>query len=169
MLVVDGEQAPVGTDQLGGEQVVAGQPVAAGQPALPAAEGEPGDPGGADPPTGDGQAVPLGGTVQLAPDHATIGGGGAGSRVDHHPAQTGQVDDQLAGDRLAGHAVPAAAHRQLQAPVIEVPSSWAGRLPVATRWRVSASRAGAVSMTGWSPSSSTTAAPGSRLDMPGCQ
>jgi hypothetical protein len=118
LLLVDGEHSPVGGHQLGGEQVVAGQAEATRQPALAAAEGEPGDPGAADPPAGDGgQAVPLGGGVQLTPDHAALGGRGAGGRVDRHPALAGQVDDQVPGDGLAGDAVPAAADRHRQVVV----------------------------------------------------
>ena len=54
-----------GSDDPGGQQVVARQPVLRGEPAEPAAQGQPAYAGVADRAAGGGQAMSLGGRVQL--------------------------------------------------------------------------------------------------------
>src|SRR5674536_152278 len=93
---------------------VAGQTVTAREVTDAAAEGEPTDPVGGDDAAGGGQTVPGGRVVEAAP------GGAAGSsaeslvRVHRDRPHARQVGNHRAvGGAEAGHAVPAAADRQL--------------------------------------------------------
>ncbi len=114
--------SPVRGDHLGRDQVVARQPVAAGEVADPAAEGEPADAGRGDDPAGRRQPVRAGGVVEAAPGHAAAGPGGPRRRVHRHRGQPGQVRDQRAVRRTETRdAVPAAAHGQLRAGFPRVP------------------------------------------------
>ena len=111
LVVARVHQAPVGGDDVGGDEVVAGQPVLAHEPADAAAEREPGDPGRRDEPAGHGEPEGLRLVVEVAPRRAALGGGGAPLRVDAHGGHAGQVDDDAAVDGgEAGERVPAAAH-----------------------------------------------------------
>ena len=75
-------QPAVGGDDIRGDQTVAGQAVAAQQPADATAEGEPADPGGGDQPAGDRQAEGLGFVVEVGPGGTALRDGTATSRVD---------------------------------------------------------------------------------------
>ena len=107
---------PVGGDQVGRDQVVAGQAVLAHQPADAAAEREPGDAGGGDEAAGRGQAEGLGLGVELAPGEAALGPHGARLGVDPDALHRREVDHQAAvAGGVAGHVVAAAAHGDGQA------------------------------------------------------
>ena len=112
---VDAQAFAVGGDQVGGPQVVDGQPVPAHQMPEPAAERHPADPGGADRAAGGGQAVPLGGEVQLGPGQAAGGPRGPCRGVDRHRLELRQVDhDAAVADAVPHHGVAAAADRDRQ-------------------------------------------------------
>ena len=60
LVLIDLHYRSVGGDQLGDDQVVAGQSVGAGEPSHPAAEGQPADAGMRDLPAGHGEPVVAG-------------------------------------------------------------------------------------------------------------
>jgi hypothetical protein len=106
----------VGVDELGGEQVVTRQAVAAHQPAQPTAEGEPGDAGVGDDAAGGGQPVGLGARVELSPQCTRLGLGGGAGGVDPDGRHGGQVEHQaVVATGGARDAVPATADRDGQA------------------------------------------------------
>ncbi len=81
VLVVRGHHlASVGRHDLGTEEVVAGEPELALQPAAPASQGQSSDPRLGHPAAGDGQPVRLGGRVELTPGQPGLG---ANRRVGH--------------------------------------------------------------------------------------
>jgi hypothetical protein len=112
---VDLEDAAVGGDDLGGEQVVDGQAVLADQEPDPAAQGQAADAhrggvaeAGGQPVGADGGGVGAGGQPGLGP-------GGAALRVEVQRGHLGQVEhDPALGHAVAGQAVAAAADGQLQ-------------------------------------------------------
>src|SRR5690606_17203650 len=112
---------PVGEHHVGRDEVVAGQPAAAGEVADPAAEGEPGHPGRGDDPAGRGQAEGVRGGVEVAPGGAALGAGRPVGGVDAYGTHSGQVDHHAVAGAEAGHAVPAAAHGHLQVALPGVP------------------------------------------------
>jgi hypothetical protein len=112
------QDAPVGRDDLRGDQVVRGRAGLAGQPADPAAQGQPGDARVADEATDHGQAVYLGGGIQVAPGRAAAAHRPARGRIDHDPPHAAQVDHQPAlADREPGEVVAPAARGELQSPL----------------------------------------------------
>src|SRR5690606_29734079 len=109
------DQATVGGDDVGFDQVVEREAEAAREVAEAAAEGEPGHAGGRDDAGGRGQAEGMRGVVDVAPERATADARGAGLRVDVDVAHGGEVDDQAAIDgALAGDVVAAAANGEGQ-------------------------------------------------------
>ena len=104
-----GHDLPVRGHDLGGDQVVAGQAVAAGQIADAAAEREPADAGRGDDAAGGRETVGRGRLVEDRPRDAAAGPRGPVRGVDGRPGQAGQVGDEGAvGGAETGHAVPAA-------------------------------------------------------------
>jgi hypothetical protein len=105
------DDASVGGDDLCRRQVVAGQAVAAQEPAHSAAEREAADAGGGDEATGHGEVEGLGLVVEVAPGHPGLGGHPAPYRIDEGALHRRQIDDDaaLAGGE-PGDAVSAAAH-----------------------------------------------------------
>ncbi len=91
-----------GGDNLGREQVVAGQAVGAAQPSDTAAKSQPGDSGFADQAERYGETDPLSGHVDIA-DRRTAGRPDAAPFGVHvHLPHTGQVDDQaVIHDRIS--------------------------------------------------------------------
>ena len=79
---VDVHPLPVGGHQLDGAEVVDGQAVLAHEMPEPTAQRQAADAGVADDAAGGGQPVPLGGTVELTPEHSASRAHGAGHRVD---------------------------------------------------------------------------------------
>ena len=115
LLGAGGQEPPISRDDVGGEQVVAGQPVLALQPADSTAEREPGDPGGRDRATGGGQPEGLGLPVELTPGQAGLGLGAAPGRVDPHALHRRQIDDYaVVAYRFPRDVVPAAPDRDGQ-------------------------------------------------------
>ena len=107
-----GDERAVGGDDVGREQVVAGEAVLAHQPAEAAAQRQPADAGVGDGPAGRGEAERLGLAVEFAPEQAALGVGRARSGVDADALEAAQVDHQAAvAHGVAGRAVAAAAHR----------------------------------------------------------
>ncbi len=105
-----GDGPPVGEDDVGREQVVAGEPVLPAQPADAAAEREAGDAGVGDDPARGRQPVELRLAVELAPQDAGLGADRARRRIDADPLHRREVDDQPAvADGRAGDVVAAAA------------------------------------------------------------
>jgi hypothetical protein len=99
----------VGRDDLGPEQVVAGQAVLPAQDPQPAAEGEAGDPDGGTAAGGAGQAVLGQRIVERAEPHAGTDGGHVPR--DRHRAHGHDVEDDPVGRGPAGNRVPAAPDR----------------------------------------------------------
>jgi len=102
--------AAVRGDDLGADEVVAGETEATCQVADAATKGEAGHAGGGDDPAGGGEAVLVRGVVEVAPRGTTLGASRPLLRVHAHSAHTGQVDDHAVVDGSeAGHAVTSAA------------------------------------------------------------
>ncbi len=107
-----------GGDELGADQVVAGEPLDPRQPADPAAEGEPADAGVPERAADDGEVMRPGRRVDVLPERSTRDTHDPLHRVDADLAPVAHVDDEGAiGHRMAGHAVPTAPHRDRQAEV----------------------------------------------------
>ena len=93
---------------LGGDQVVDGQPVPAHEPAHAAAQGEAADPRVADHADRTGQPKGLGLPVELGEQRATCRPGGPRVGIDPHPSHPREVDhDPPVACREPRHAVPA--------------------------------------------------------------
>jgi hypothetical protein len=107
------QDAAVGQDDLGGEQLIGGDPVAAAEDSQPAAEGQPGDPDRWAGPGGDGQVMLLEGVVDCAEPGAGADGGQAAR--DRHRGHRCHVDHQPTAGGASGNAVAAAAGRARQA------------------------------------------------------
>ena len=100
----------VGGDDVGGEQVVAGQADLAHEPADAAAEREPGDPRAGHEPAGHRETERLGLVIEVRPGAAALGDGRAARRVDAHRGHARQVDDDAAvAGRVSGKRMPTAA------------------------------------------------------------
>jgi hypothetical protein len=109
------DDAALGCDDLGGQQVVDSEPVFAHEPPDPTTEREAGDAGVAHDATGGGQAVGLRLAIDVAPQRSTLHQDGAAGRVDQHGSHGREVDDDsVVAHRGAGHIVAAAPHRDLQ-------------------------------------------------------
>ena len=83
-VLAGGQEAAVGGDDVGREQVVAGQAVLALQPADAAAEREPGDAGRRDRAAGRRQPERLRLAVELAPGQAGLGARDPAPGIDPH-------------------------------------------------------------------------------------
>ena len=92
--VAQPQQFPARGDDLGGDQVVAGQAVAAVEPAQPAAEGEPGDPGHGHHAECRRQPERLGGAGRTRPASARPRPGPSRSAVERERLHAGQVEQQ---------------------------------------------------------------------------
>ncbi len=109
------DELPVGGDDVRADEVVAGEPVLAHQPADAAAEREAADAGRRDEPAGRGETVRLRLVVDVRPDRAAADVGDARVRVDPDVPHRREVDDEaVVGRREPGDAVRAAAHRERQ-------------------------------------------------------
>jgi hypothetical protein len=107
------QQVAVGGDQLGLDEVVAGQAVPTVQPAQAAAQCEPGDTGHRHDAERSGQTVLLRSAVEFAKGQAGARAGRAPVRVDLEPLERGQVEHHAAvAHGVAGNAVPAATDRE---------------------------------------------------------
>src|SRR3712207_5139851 len=105
-----------GGHELGGEEVVAGQPVLAFQPAGAAAERQPTDAGRRDTPAGGGEAVLLRRAVDLRPGGAAADARDATDGVDLDVGHAAHVEHEaVVAQRGAGDRVPAGADRDLEA------------------------------------------------------
>src|SRR5205823_9539734 len=106
-----GQHAAVWGDDVGREEVVAGEPVLAHQPPDPAAQREAGDTGARDEAAGGGEAERLRFLVELAPDDAALGAGRLRARVDPDSLHRRQVEDEaVVAGAEAGDVVAAAAY-----------------------------------------------------------
>lgn len=115
LLGVGGDEGAVGGDDVGGEDVVAGEAVLPHQPAQAAAERQAADAGVGNGPAGRGEAERLGLVVELAPDQAALGLDRFCPGVNADALEAGQVDHQAAvAHGVAGRAVAAATHGDLQ-------------------------------------------------------
>ena len=81
VLLAGDQEPPVRGHHIGRDQVVAGQPEAAGQVPDPAAERQPADAGGRDDAAGRGQPEGVRGRVEVAPRRAAAGPRGPADRV----------------------------------------------------------------------------------------
>ena len=98
-----------------GHDVVAGEPVLAGQPAHAAAQRQPADAGVRHVAGRCGQAEGLGGAVQRAEHRAALHPGAQRDRIDGDTVQPGEVDHEPAvWNGEAGDVVAAATHADLQ-------------------------------------------------------
>ena len=110
-----GEELAVRRHQVDREEVVDRGAVLAHQPADAAAKGEAGDAGVGDDPAHRRQPVKLRLAVELAPEHAGLGPGGARRRVDPDALHRRKVDHEAAvAERMTADAVAAGAHRHEQ-------------------------------------------------------
>ena len=116
VLTFAGDEGPsVGGHDVGRDEVVERQAEAPAEVADPAAEREPADAGRGDDAAGGRQAVGVRRVVEVAPRGAALGARGAVRRVDGDVAHRRQVDhDAAVAGAEAGHAVPAAAHGQVE-------------------------------------------------------
>ena len=105
---------PSHVDQLGGDEVVAGEAVLALEPARAAAERQPGDAGGGDAPAGGGQPVGLRGAVDVRPDRRRRRRARCGAPASTSmSAMLAQVEhDAVVAQRVPGHRVAAARGRR---------------------------------------------------------
>ena len=107
-----GEELALRRHQVDREEVVDRRAVLSHEPADAAAEGEARDAGVGDDPAHRRQAVKLRLAVELAPEHAGLGPGGARRRVDPDPLHRRKVDHEAAvAERMTTDAVAAGAHR----------------------------------------------------------
>ena len=107
------DEAAVGQDDVGSQQVVDGQAVAARQVPQPTAEGQTADAGGRDDAARGRQAEGVGGVVDVAPRAATEHQRRAGDGIDPDAAHAREVDhDAVVTDAETGAVVTAAAHCQ---------------------------------------------------------
>ena len=104
-----------GGDQLGGDQVVAGERVLGGEVPYAAAEGEARDPGRADHAARRDQPMGLSRSVEIGPGGAAAGDREPRLRIDLDRPHPGEVDHQPVVDRaMPGGVVPAAPDRHLE-------------------------------------------------------
>src|SRR6266487_5141625 len=105
----------IGSNDLGTDEIVAGEAVLSGEMADSAAEGQPGDPGRANDAPGCNEPEALGHRVEIEPPRTAIGAGGPGVAVDVHPAHQRKIDHYAAlADAVSGGVVPTSAHGDLQ-------------------------------------------------------
>ena len=110
-----GEELALRRHQVDREEVVDRRAVLSHEPADAAAKGEARDAGVGDDPAHRRQAVKLRLAVELAPEHAGLGPGGARRRVDPDPLHRRKVDHEAAvAERMTTDAVAAGAHRHKQ-------------------------------------------------------
>ena len=108
-------QLPVGRHDLHRAQVVAGQPVAAVQPADPPAQRQPGDAGGRDDATGDRQPEGLGLAIDIPPGRPALDAHDTSVGIDPHATHRRQIQHQpVIADAVAGDAMSSSPHRGQQ-------------------------------------------------------
>src|SRR5215470_18528740 len=106
-----GDDRALGGDDLGGEEIVAGEAVFAYQPADAAAEREAGDAGTGYDAGRHGQAVQVGLAIDVAEGGAALDARRAAFRIDEHAAHGREIDDDaIVAQRAAADVVAAAAH-----------------------------------------------------------
>ena len=109
------DQAPVGGDDLGRDQVVDAQAMAAAQPADAAAERQAGDAGVRDQAARHREPEGLGLAIDVAPGRAALDPGAAPLRIDPHAAHRREIDHHaVVADRVARDVVAATADRDRQ-------------------------------------------------------
>ncbi len=109
------DDAPISSDDFGGDEVVGRQTRQPAEPAESAPQCEARHAGVTDEPSGHRQAVFLRRAVELLPRGAAATDGSAGVRVDGHRVHRGQIDHQAAvAERKARVVVPTATNRNLQ-------------------------------------------------------
>jgi hypothetical protein len=110
-----GQEATVGRDHIGRDEIVDGQAVLAGEPAEAAPEGEPGDARIGDRAAGGGEPKGLRLVVELDPLSARLSPGRAGRGIDTDGFHRGEIDHEASvADRVAREAVAPPAHGHLQ-------------------------------------------------------
>ncbi len=110
-----GDHLSVGGDDPGRDEVVAAEPGLLREPADAAAERQPRDAGVADLPTRHRLPVGLRGRVEVGPRGAGTAADAVGAGIDRDVAHAAEVQHEAVVDGpVAGEAVPAAAHRQLE-------------------------------------------------------
>ena len=116
VLVRTGPQDPaIGNDDLGGDQIVDGQPRLPAQPAHPSSEGQTTHAGMANEARWYGEPVRLGRRIEIRQQGPTLYPCRLGVRIDNDPVQRAQVDDQaVVAHRVAREAVCSAAHCDLK-------------------------------------------------------
>ena len=120
--LVDMQPVAVGGDQLVRLHVVARQPEPAREPAHAAAERQPADAGVGDVARGRGQSMLHRGAIQRAEQRAALHPCATALGIDADAAHRSQVDHQPAvGDAQPEHAVPSAAHADLEVALAAVP------------------------------------------------
>ena len=113
--LVDTQPLALGRDQLVRRDVVARQPEPAREPAHPAAERQPADAGVGHVAGGRGQSMLHRGAVERAEERPALHPRAAALGIDTDAAHRGQVDlEPVLRDAEAEHAVPAAAHADLE-------------------------------------------------------
>src|SRR5438132_1122347 len=112
MLVGVGHQAlALSGHDVNREEVIAGQPVLAHQPALSATERQAGDTSARNRATCNSQSESLGLVIELAPGESGFGAHGAPRRVDTHAFHSAEVDYHSAvADGTSGDVVPTTTH-----------------------------------------------------------
>ena len=110
MLGVRGDNGGISRDDLEGQNIVAGQPVLAREPADAATQGQPGNAGPRDDAGGNGQAVQVSLAVHVAQRRATLHPDGPPVCVDEHAAHRRKIDDDpMVAHRPAADIVATAA------------------------------------------------------------
>ena len=107
------ERRPPPVDDLGADEVVAGQPVPAAEHPDASTKGEATDTGGGHDPARRGQAVGHRRVVEIAPGGAALGGRPAAPWIRLDGPQPRQADKQaVLAAAIAGDVVPASANRR---------------------------------------------------------
>src|SRR5262245_58752037 len=110
-----GKALAVRRNEIDGAEVIGGQAVGAGEPAIAAPQGEPRDPRRGEETHRGGQPKDLRLAVKLAQGEAGLSVGRALHQIDAQALHAGEVDHEAAvADRVAGDAVATAAHGDKQ-------------------------------------------------------
>jgi hypothetical protein len=115
LLLVGGQELPIGGDDVGGKQVVTGQAVLAQEPPEATTQRQTGHPGGTDEAAGCRQIEDLGIVIDLTPGETRLTARRAADGIDPEAFHRREVNHQATvADGVTGHVVAAAADSNLE-------------------------------------------------------